>query len=228
MINSKKGNAGQGFIEYVLIIGLIPVLLIGVLDVMGVTLRDVYCNVITTLGSDACKGSFFTDSFDSLDEWEIITGKWNINDGKLCNNKGGKIFRDIPQSNDYQINLSGANLTKGSGFGIMFRSTNYEKDNGYIFQYDAGFGKGAMIFRERVNGREFHPSARYRPTGDYDWYNEPHDIKLVIQGDTFTAFVDDQQVLQTQDKTWSEGGFGFRTWNATEVCFDNVSVDPIP
>ena len=228
MKNTSTRSAGQGFLEYALIISLIPIAVFLVLNLTGVSLRDVYCSVIGIFGSKACNASYFADEFDSLDQWQVINGNWKNIDGQLCNERGGLIFSDIPQSGDYQINLKGANLSKGNGFGVLFRSSNYNKDNSYIFQYDSGFGSGEMIYRERANGREFSPSARYKPGGDFDWYNESHDISIKVEGDTFTAYVDSEQVLQTQDATWAEGGIGLRTWNATDVCFDSISVDPLP
>jgi len=178
---SLKRVPGQGILEYVLIISLIPVVLWLVLNLTGVSLRDAYCSVIDTFGIDACQASYFSDSFDNLDQWDIIDGNWQINDGKLCDKGGGRIFAEIPGVEDYQITLSGANLSEGNGFGIMFRSTNFEDDNSYIFQYDPGYGSGRMLFRERANGREFSPSATYNPGGDYNWHDESHDIKLVVK-----------------------------------------------
>lgn len=224
----NMNSEGQGLLEYVLIVSLIPILLILILNLTGMSVKDLYCEIASNFGSKACTNTYFSDSFENLDQWEIISGKWETVDGRLCNKGTGAIFTEIPQSDDYQITLSGANITKGNGYGLMFRSTNFQKDNGYIFQYDPGYGRGEMIFRERANGREFRPSARYKPPTDYVWHGEPRDIKLIVQGDTFTAYVDDQEVLQTQDISWGEGGIGIRTWNGTQVCFDAISVDPIP
>ncbi|RLE02741.1 MAG: hypothetical protein DRJ13_05250 [Bacteroidetes bacterium] len=228
MIFARNRSQGQGILEYVLIISLIPIAILLIMNITGVSVRDAYCSVMNIFGSKVCHESYFSDEFDNLDQWQIMYGNWKINDGRLCNQRSGAIFAEIPQGDDYQITLKGANLTRGNGYGIMFRSTNFEKDNSYIFQYDPGYSGGEMIFRERANRREFRPFARYDPGNTFNWKTESHDIKLIVQEDTFTAYIDSEQILQTRDNTWTEGGIGLRTWDNTEVCFDSITVDPLP
>ena len=223
----RRGQAGQGILEVGLLFVLVVVVVLLSLNLFGVSTREMYCSVINAFGIDACQQTYFSDDFNDLDQWQVIRGNWSIEDGNLCIKRGGRIFADIPQSGDYQVVLSGAEMTRGNGFGIMFRASNYSRDNSYIFQYDPGYARGSMIFRERANGREYRPSATNRLGRDYSWYNTPHDIRVVVSGDTFTAFVDDEQVLQTQDSTWTEGGIGLRSWDNTNACFDRITVEPL-
>jgi Flp pilus assembly pilin Flp len=231
MIRKRRVSKGQGLVEYALIIALIGLATVGGLEATGYSLRDVYCAVAQGIsGRTSCQGPehYFYDDFDNMDQWKVVRGNWYTEDGKLCGGPGeGRIFADVPQSGDYVINLKGANLAQGNGYGLYFRSSNVDQVNGYTFQFDPGYAGGSYLLRRWYQGREFRPSAAVRDP-NMSWHGTSHDIKLVVQGDTITAFVDGRQVYQVHDSTWSEGGVGLRTWDHTKVCFDSISVDPIP
>jgi hypothetical protein len=118
-------------------------------------------------------------------------------------------------------------LQQGNGYGIYFRANNLDSVDGYSFQFDPGYGS-SFIFRKWVRGNELSPFARaYAPAG-FEWWNTVREIKVVANGNRFTAYVDGQQVLTGSDATYATGGVGFRTWDNTKACFDNLSVDPLP
>ncbi len=226
-MDRKRAEYAQGLVEYALLIVLVVLAIILALSIAGVSLKDVYCLIAQKLGAQpaACTGALFSDDFDTLSGWQIISGKWEIKNGKLCNANGGQIFKPLPGAGDYVINLNGAKLDQGNGYGIFFRADNFKQVNGYTFQYDPGLR--GFAFREWYQGREFAPSALYKP-GNYDYYSSPHDIQVVVQGNTFTAYVDGQQVVKTTDPTYRQGSIGLRSWDSSVVCFDSISVNALP
>lgn len=159
-----------------------------------------------------------------MSQWQIVRGHWLARDGYLHGGPGeGRIFRGLSQS-DYVITVNGAVLNQGNGYGLWFRATDFDRVNGYTFQYDPGYG--AFIMRKWVNGNELSPFAMARAPG-YGWYNTPRQIQIAVKGNTFTAYIDGRQVLQGTDSTYASGGIGFRTWSNTTARFDNISVDPL-
>ncbi len=227
MKKDRSFQRGQGFVEYALVIVLVAVVAILVLQIFGISLKDVFCASMQAIGAQpaACSSSLFQDDFTDLSQWTVIKGKWTNKNGQLCGGPGeGQLFAAI-DATDYEVVLSGAKLDKGDGYGLFFRSTNFQKVSGYNFQYDKG--AGGYLFREWYQGSEFSPHVSVRKT-NYDYYSQPHDIKVVVQGSTYTAFVDGQQVYTVTDSTYSTGGIGLRTWDATEVCFDSIQVNPLP
>ena len=66
------------------------------------------------------------------------------------------------------------------------------------------------------------------PAGQYNWYNTPRKIQVLVQGNTYKAYIDNVLWLTATDSTYTNGGAGLRTWDSTLACFNNFSVDPLP
>jgi hypothetical protein len=220
----------QSLIEYALLIALIMASAILALSLVGVSVRDVYCVVAETLGSDGVCGALLNEVFDNLSGWLIERGTWLIEDGQLRGGNGeGRIFHDVG-ADDYTITLDGASLSNGDGYGVWFRTDPGPPLNGYTFQYDAGYGNGEFLFRKWVDGHELSPFARVKPEdiglSGFDWHDTSHQVQVVVKGDTFQAVIDGEVVLEGQDDTWSSGQIGLRTWDDTYVDVDGVVVTP--
>ncbi|MCS7260123.1 MAG: DUF1080 domain-containing protein [Anaerolineae bacterium] len=218
----------QAFVEYMLIFGLVGAVVILSLAAMGVSARDVYCAMAKSLASNPVScAHYFVDDFSNLRAWTIVNGNWRNENGQLCGGgREGRIFVPLSARN-YVINVRMALLRQGNGYGIYFRATNFDRVDGYTFQYDPGYSSGAFLFRKWVRGNELAPFARTSAPG-YNWHNVARQIRIEVNGNTFTAYVDGQRVLTGSDSTYTHGGVGFRTWDATQVCFDDLSVDPLP
>lgn len=214
----RKHFTAQGIVEYGIILALLSVVSIGALTATGTSLRDAYCQVMDGLGQgDSCQ--------NRLDDWELYDGNCTAVEGKVCCDHYGYIFANDYEGSDYTIVVEDALLTKGWGYGIFFRTVRSKGTfNGYNFQYDPGYGGGAFLFRKWVNGHELSPIARAKAPADYEWYKTPKTITIVVKGDTFTAFIDEKQVLLASDSTFSEGGVGIRTWDASDFCTSGIIV----
>ena len=218
---------GQGLGEYMLLLVLIALLAILALNIAGVSIKQLLCKAIAGLGASPaiCSASLFQDDFNNFNNWQIVNGTWKINNGQLCGSNGGQIFAPIPGASNYVINLNGATMTTGNGYGLFFDSSNVTSVNGYDFQFDPGVG--GFIMRKWYQGAEMAPSVITKPPAGFN-YNTTHNIQVMVQGQTFTALVDGQQVFTTTDPTYTSGEIGLRTWDSTQVCFDSISVNPLP
>ena len=226
---------GQGLVEYALILALVAVVVLIVLQISGYTVRDAYCAVAEGLGADeACAAReqvYCEDDFANLDNWKTNWGTWTNIDGKICTSGYSKNYSTCSQSmenmSDYSVHVSGAQLTAGNGYGVFFRGTELDgRTNGYIVQYDPGWGGGAIIVRKWINGAELGPFATKKLPA-YDWYSKPHDLTINVVGNTFTIYLNDEEVLVAQDDTYPEGGVGLRTWDSSQFCVDSLSIGEV-
>lgn len=222
MKHANRRDAGQSFTELAILLGLVAAVVVVGLTLTGEGTRDALCRTASAFGVEC--GDLLRDDFSSLDNWSIQNGRWQIRDGRLCIDGPGRIYRPLDR-NDYVINVDLARITKGNGYGIFFRDSGGAKFNGYSFQYDPGYGRGAFIIRKWINGNELSmPIARVDAPRGYDWYGADRQVQVEVRGDTFTAYIDGQPVVQARDRSFTSGGIGFRSWDNTSACFDNLSV----
>jgi hypothetical protein len=173
---------------------------------------------------------FLYDSFDDGDssDWTVSSGKdWYVKDNRYCTslqNGEHRSFTGDPAWTDYIVTVQ-AELMQSKGYGIYFRVENIKPLDAYVFQYD--YGLRAFVYRKVIKGREKSPFAVMRIPAEYNWYNQPRLIKIQVKGDTFTTFVDGQQVLQASDPDYQAGQIGLRTWSASDTCFDDVTVSSL-
>lgn len=232
----KTSTSAQGLIEYGILIALIAAGLILALNLYGVSLRGAYCSIADKISrGQACKPSAVCeDNFsEGLSGWSLLEGSMgSAADGKFCPPTYTRMMNNCSVSaglRDYSVALNGANLSSGWGYGLMFRAELTPNGmTGYVFQYDPGYSPGAFIIRKWVNGRELNPPIAVARAPSYDWYGEPHDIRVDVKGNTFTAYVDGVAVLTAADSTYTSGGSGLRTWDNTRVCFDQFGMQTLP
>ena len=239
---ARNSEKGQGLIEYALIILLVGIVVGGVAAVAGQQMSSVYSGLQPPLEGATpapTEQAAATPSHPTptpiptptpttikWEDWREVRGtQWRKENGYYCAGPGGehRSFYGAENWTDYVVTFSGE-LHKGNGFGVYFRATNFKRANAYIFQYDPGYGRGAFLFRKIVNGRERSPFARVNAPATYQWHNVLRQIKVVVEGDTFTAYVDGQQVLQASDDEYTHGGVGLRTWDGSEACFSDFKV----
>ncbi len=181
-------------------------------------------------GDDEDQPPLYSADFEGgADDWfEAVGRNWAVVDGKYTAGPGGehRSFSGDTSWTDYSV-VTNAKLLQGQGFGLYFRSDGQTNVNGYIFQYDPGYGSGAFLFRKIVNGQEQGPFAVVRASSDYDWYNVERQIEVVVEGNSFTARIDGEDVLTASDDTYSSGGIGLRTWGTSMVEFEDVTVSQL-
>jgi len=232
----KKFFRGQGLVEYAILIALIAIGIILALNLYGVSVYDAYCYAADKIsGGEACKPvQLCPDDFSTdLSGWSTLQGTTgSVAGGNFCPPSYTLMLNSCSVSEsltDYSVMLNDANLSSGSGYGVAFRAVNTPNGmNGYVFQYDPGYYPGAFIIRKWVNGRELSAPIAVAKAPGYDWYGSPRDIEVVVEGDTFTAYVDGVEVLTATDSTYATGGTGLRTWDSTKVCFDQFGMQSAP
>ena len=232
-----SNQRGQGIPEYAMLIAAVALIVIGILSLLGIRVRDVYCEIAQKLGYEgSCNNLIFFDDFGSGDDnWYSFYGNddnWTFDNGddpNLCHTGAGGdvLLAEGSEGSNYNISTD-ANLSSGNGYGLHFRTTKNDVDRieGYTFQYDPGYGGGQFIMRKWVNGYELWPPfAAAKPTDGFDWHNVDRHVEVEADGDVFTAKVDGEEVLVGTDDSYPEGDAGIRAWGSSQACFDNFTVE---
>ncbi len=239
-MRKRSFESGQGLLEYGLIMALAVVALILILQLFGISLRDVYCAVVSMFSSSgtcaisAKPAALCEDDFSQgLTGWQSTGSAPQIKSGNFCW-RSTQTFNQCSMEKelrDYVIHLEDVVIDQGSGFGVFFRTTfGQQGASGYVFQYDPGmksygFSNGAFLIRRWMNGKEiWKPIAQAEIPADFAVYNTPHDIDIVIQGATFTVLIDGEKILEVTDHVYKDGGVGFRAWSNTTACTSHFSI----
>ena len=235
----KREEHGQGLVEYALILVGIAIVVILILNIMGVSVKEAYCKVITDLGGKTCEAngecSFSFDDPSGLDTWEGNNKEQlSIEDGRACINGNGTNARSYLnpncssslESNDYTITYEDITVEraidndKNTGLDTWFRAK--DDKNGYLFIYNSR--TNYVRFWKVVDGRWVKFSESKVPSS---WQNESLDIKLDVQGDNFTAYKDGQEILKASDGAYEDGQVGIRNKPSSKSCIGNMTVESL-
>jgi hypothetical protein len=130
-------------------------------------------------------------------------------------------------SNDYIIDLSEITVEKivendkNTGFDIWFRAE--DDQNGYLFIYNSR--TNYIRFWKIVDGRWIRLA---QSKVSEEWENQELDIKIDVNGDTFTAYKDGEAILQATDGAYADGQIGIRNKPSSKSCVGNISVENHP
>jgi Flp pilus assembly pilin Flp len=228
-LRRKHYENGQGVVEYALIAAGVAVVTMLILSMMGVSVRDVFCEVNSTFGGEGCGCTMGFDDSSDLDGWTgADVGKTlGVQNGQLCNTNSRHSFFSACNSGDAQsdftANLSGIDINpKGNnshpGFDFLFR-TDGNTSNGYWMSYSAKANR--ITFWKGVNGKRVFMTTQRVPA---DWVNGGLDLQLKAEGDTFTVYQDGEQIMQASDSTYTEGKFAWRNKPGSSTCIDEMSI----
>ena len=173
-------------------------------------------------------GVLFSDDFNDnvADGWTEHLGTWSVIDGEYSVSVGivenGISTVDSLTLSDYVIEAN-LRFTDSVGFraGIVFRYTDnahyyaFEPSNEYddigLIKYTPeNSGYGTVI---TSTGNWAYPIER-----DTDYL-----LKVIVQGDTFTCFINGEEVISGSDGSYTTGKVGLRARRA-DVFFDDFTV----
>ena len=175
----------------------------------------------------------YRDGFTSYSEgsngfptWLPYRGDWRVRNGSYTVRQ---VLHDMPISvtghedwTDYEIStkLKIGSEIKGNdeiaGLAFRFRYNGVPPDHYYLLCVSKK--RNDLSFRDSRN--QLIGEASYDL--EYDrWYN----LKLRVQGQRFTAFIDDRPVLEAMDERYKNGMAGVFSWDCGDASFDDFTVE---
>lgn len=240
----EKRDVGQGVIEYVLILALLAAVAVLALSAMGVSLQNVLNEVVSALGAlgveqeqpPSCE-VFYQSQFDrGINEWYQLkkglwSGKWQNIAGKMVGDPLAAALLKSVKRDDYIVTAASIELKKVrdsyQGFALIFRAAALADDlEGYMFEFEKkdAADPGLMYFSKWVRGYQvFPPLASVAVPANFNW-NEVQQMRVTVQGDTFTALINGQEVLRARDATYTQGYVGMAVNYGSRATVRNFSV----
>lgn len=233
-MNTKKHSdkeRGQGLAEYALIlIGMVSSVIL-ILNIAGTSLTAVYCQVISNLGGSGCGYSSTFEDANAQEDWEC----WKkedylvIEDGKACVSPSKETYQNQCSIDfgpaDFIMDMKEVSVdrhkAKNPEFHVVFRAQN--ENNGYYFSYNARSNN--VRFWKIVDGKRISLDKMRVPK---EWRDQELNFQIRVEGNTFTAYKDGEQILQVQDDAYQEGQYGFRNKQSPKICVGEITVQQLP
>lgn len=174
----------------------------------------------------------FLDDFNggNLENWTARQGSWSAVYGQYYVSAGlvETCISMVSALNltDYSIEADVIFKDSGTGFdaGIVFRYV----DNQNYYSFDLSREYGCANLRKcNPSDPEIGVGLASLAEGSYSvQYYTDYLIKIIVQNNNYTCFINNQRVLSAMDSSYLIGGVGLRARNA-DVLFDNFKVTPL-
>lgn len=231
-----KTEHGQGLVEYALLIALIGIVAVAALSATGNSVEDVFERIAAVFQGQE---SACTPVASAGTKWDPSPTNSFWKGGIAQEGDGYQVcplcIGMLPgyTDSDYRLDLSGVQVTNTksswNGYGVAFRSEYGPKGlNGYMFEIERQNKNAAteIYFSKWINGKQIKiPEALVTLPAGIDW-NNPPDMSIAVEGDTFTAYLDGKQILQTRDTTYRSGGVGVLANDGTQLDFSDFQAKP--
>lgn len=170
----------------------------------------------------------FFDTFEMLKSWNILNGQPVI-DNNLGNPTPSLLLQMVAGSPNHSIielkNLSFANgiieldvyLEPDSLLNVAFRA-DFKKKKYYMARFDSRLANFDAFLRNDGNGWAPIANSNHTTTP-----NQWHKMTIVISGENFKLFNDNQLIISVNDGTYSKGKIGIFN-EVTNARIDNFSI----
>lgn len=233
----------QSLVEYAMLLVFVGVFLIVALETLGVSTIELFSYVVCEINfDDDCrngKALTFVNEFDVLGldwvfgAWRKSNRVWSIEDGKLVSERSASVLFPEFFSGNYAITLNDVEFnnfgSRWQGLSLHFNSSNEDGNfTGYALRIQSRGDGDFAYFQEYNNGLPVMPTISNLTLlpPSFNWSNTS-DIRVVVQGNTFTGYIDGVQVAQGQDDTYSGGTIGLASHNNSIVTIESIEVEPM-
>ncbi len=216
---------GQGLTEYILILVLLVISVIGAVALFG---EQIGLHMTTAL--DPFQGdsdSTYYDDFNGTSnlDWQFIWGKWENEDGRMVSNKRWAKAVAAVGGPDYTYSVDLQTLQPGQRHiwevsRVVFRFQSTENYYALVPKTD-----GVLELAKMQDG-QWRPWLAYAKTGADP--TQVHNYKVRVVGNHIQVWMDNQLYIDYQDPNpIPDGGVGV-TNEQSSGAFDNVQVTMEP
>lgn len=221
----KPRHLGQSLTEIALILMLIAVIAVASLSLFGEQISEALFGASDQLESTVIQSADPGDlsAFNQWTSWQDDQDGWENEAGRFA--KLGKDKATLlaqATGSDYVINVNNLQLQKGNRYGLLFRANAQTPITGYmLYVKHSRRGNINVRIQRWEKGRNRGTIARGRiKKADLSSAN----LKLMVKGDTFSAYVNNQKAVVGRDSTYASGTIGLHAPKNTTMTVGNIVV----
>jgi hypothetical protein len=172
----------------------------------------------------ATAGTQLWDFEDGADGWNAPNGDWEVSDGEYHEVSGAEpAMHSVVGEDDWDNYVIEAKvrIDQGDWAGIAFRvQSDFEY---YIYYMNAPDNK-SELWQHNDGGFDSRNNLADIPGVNILIEREEfHEMQIVVEGDTFQLWIDDELQSEDVNGTYSTGKIGVWAWS-TQASFDDVMV----
>ncbi len=157
-------------------------------------------------------------------DWKVANGTWAVKGGIYQLSKGGQAEHSLigeEDWDDYTIEAK-VRLDEGSWAGIVFRA---KSEMEYYVYYLNVPGNISELWRHKAGAWNARDNiSQPKAVGGVVIANgEWLDMKIVVEGDKFTLYLNDEKQVEDSDNVYDKGKVGVWGWE-TGASFDDFTV----
>ena len=181
----------------------------------------ILCPVLISLPASA--GTQLWDFDRNANDWKVANGTWAVKDGVYKLSKGGQAEHSLVGEedwDDYTVEAK-VRLDEGSWAGIIFRAKSEMEYYVYYLNVPSNISE---LWRHKQGGWASRDNISQPPAVGVKIANgEWIDMKIVVEGNKFTLYLNDEKQVEDSDGVYGEGKVGVWGWE-TAASFDDFTV----
>ncbi len=168
-------------------------------------------------------GTQLWDFERNAEGWKVANGTWSVEDGVYKLSKGGQAEHSLVGESDwddYTIEAK-VRLDEGSWAGIVFRAKSEMEYYVYYLNVPSNISE---LWRHKQGGWASRDNISQPPAVGIKIANgEWIDMKIEVEGDKFTLYLNGEKQVEDSDDVYGEGKVGVWGWE-TAASFDDFTV----
>jgi hypothetical protein len=166
-----------------------------------------------------------------LEGWEIVTGKWALED--MADTHGGRALVQRATGNEFNVIVAPGGPYADVDVSVRFKPISGREDasGGIVFRFSDGryyvVRSNALEdnFRFYYYDRSRHQldGARVKAPALGQW----HALRIRAEGDHIQGWLDDQALIDSRDARYKSGRVGLWTKTDSVTAFDELVVRPL-
>ena len=180
--------------------------------------------------SEAAESEVHFDFTRPIEDWEMVTGKWGVED--IADATRGKALVQRATNNDFNVIVAPGGPWADTNVSVRFKPISGSEDAsaGIVFRFSDGryYVIRANALEDNFNlyfydrGRRQLAGSRVKAPALGQW----HELRISAERDRLKGWLNDQLLIDHRDNRFASGRVGLWTKADSITAFDDLTVRP--